>query len=107
MALLYSWKNSESTMSKFVLTALVGTLFGILMLIVVSEGQYDTAINPVDDAEQGIDLGAKETIDSNDEGFVDDLRQSRKHPDSADADLDKRDDDKGVYAPPQGDDIVR
>ena len=67
------------------------------MLVVVSEGQYDTAINPVDDAEQGIDLGAKDTIDSNDEGFVDDLQQSRNNPDSDDADLDEGDVDKGVF----------
>lgn len=93
-------------MSKFVLKALVGCLFGILMLTVVSEGQYDTAINPEDDAEQGIDLGAKETVDTNDEGFEDGLQQSRNTADSDDADLDKGDVDKGVYDR-QGDYIVR
>ena len=93
-------------MRKFVLTVLVGCLFGILMLIVVSEGQYDTAINPEDDAEQGIDLGARETVDINDEGFEDDLQQSRNTPDSDDADLDEGDVDKGVYER-QGDDVVR
>ena len=93
-------------MNKFVLTALVGSLFGILMLVVVSEGQYDTAINPEDVAEKGIDLGAKETVDINDEGFEDGLQQSRNTPDSDDADLEEGDVDKGVYDR-QGDYIVR
>ena len=93
-------------MNKFVLTALVGCLFGILMLIVVSEGQhYGRDINLQDDAERRIDLDAKETIDSNDQGFEDDLQQSRNTPDSDDADLDEGDVDKGVYDP-QGDDVV-
>ena len=92
-------------MNKFVLTALVGCLFGILMLNVVSEDQFDTAINPVKDGQEA-DLGAKEMIDSKDEGFEDDLQQKGNAPNSDDADLDEGEVDKGDYDPKRYD-IVR